>query len=346
MQTGRYAKIFFGKIETKARTRLSIFFKKNFAKPDGIYYLISNKCNFHCAMCDQWKKGLTEKEGDYISPARMKELLAEAAGWGVKSFGVSGGEPLVYREKTFVLLREANRLGLHSHFVTNGWLLTEDIINEYERIGGGHISLSLDAAGPLHDELRGVPGAFAKVQEIFKIFQRVNPKNILLKVNLVISDQNLDEVLPVVDLVEKSGASIFFQPFDPYNWHNRKSLNQKEYHATYPLWVSEEHQEKLKPVIDRLIAIKKKKPGLILNSVEHLQAMIKYFAANLNRPNCYVGYQSLVINPTGEVAVCKYGSVGDAKVESLKSIWAGEKYERVRRDSANCNFDCLLGCMY
>lgn len=346
MKIFRLLKVFLGKIGNKFSTKISILTGHNFTKPDGIYFLVTNKCNFRCPMCSQWKMGQAEKPSDYLTEEEMKGVIDQASDWGIKSFGISGGEPLIFRERLINLLAYANKKKMYTHFVTNGWLLDQETIKEYDKVGGGHISLSVDAAGPLHDELRGVPGAFERVEKAVQAFKAVKPKNILLKVNLVISNKNLDEVLSVVKLTQSIGASLFVQPYDPYNWKTRKSLNHQQYSDEYSMWVSPACMDKLNTVVKELIKLKKKDASLIINSLDHLEAIPKYFSLKLNRNKCYVAYRSFVVGPFGEVSICKYGEVGTVRKNTIKEIWNSESYNKIRRTSIRCNYDCLLGCMY
>lgn len=346
MKLFKLAKIFYGKVINKFWTWLSLKTGYNYTKPDGIYYFVSNRCNFRCPMCPQWEMGFAEKQHDCLTVEQVKQAISEASAWGVTSFGISGGETLLFRDKVLELLAYANSQKMYTHFVTNGFLLTESIIRQYDASGGGHISLSVDADSELHDKLRGMPGAYQHVLQAIKAFQKVKPKNILLKINLVISDWNLSEVIRVVNLTKNIGASIFVQPFDPYNWHNRKSLTHEQYHQQYPLWIAPANMGKLEKVVQEMIKIKKQQPSLIINAIEHLQDIVPYFGLQLVKNQCYVGYRTLVINPDGTVSVCKFGTVGNIKKQSLHQIWQSSAYQRVRQSSINCNFNCLLGCMY
>jgi MoaA/NifB/PqqE/SkfB family radical SAM enzyme len=346
MKIFKLFKVFIGKIEGKVRTYLSILTGKNFTKPEELYYFISQKCNFRCQMCTTWKDGLHEDLHKNLTIEQVKNVIDQAAAWKIKNFGVCGGEPLLFKDKLLAILEYANKKGLYTHFVTNGWLLDEDFLKKYDQIGGGHISLSCDAANLLHDELRGMPGAYAHVQKALEIFAKVNPRNILLKINLVVSDKNLDEILNVVKLTEKNNASIFLQPYDPCNWTTRNSLDQKQYHGTYPLWVSEVDNAKLEKVINEIVNIKERKPSLILNSIEHLKAFPTYFSLKTKLDKCYIGFKSLFINNNGDIVCCKFGTLGNVLNSSLKEIWNSKAYQDLRKAALKCNFNCLLGCMY
>ena len=345
----RYYKLFkllLSKIGAKVRFFVSEKLHIPIEKPESVYLNLSNKCNFQCAMCDQWKIGKTEKKGDYLKMSELRKFIDELARWGISSFGISGGETLLWKTKVLQLLDYANKKGLYTHFVTNGFLLDEETIRSYDKMGGGHISLSLDANSELHDRLRGMKGAYSAVMRAIKEFETVKAKNILLKINLVITELNIDEIINVVELCRKKGLSIFLQPFDPYNWDDRKTITLSQIRKKYPLWVSKNSEKKLHKVIHKLIKIKKKEPSLVLNSVQHLQAIPDYFQLKLNRDYCTFGFRALPISPQGDIILCRYGAIGNIKKISIKKLWKSKKYRNARSKSAKCDYDCLIGCMY
>ena len=271
----KYSVIASKKIINQLRT--SFFVRTGLAmpRPMRVYYLMTNKCNYKCLMCPQWECGVKEDQSEYITEAEMKKVIDEIASLGIYEFGISGGEALLYLKKMFNLLSYANQKGLYTHFVTNGRLLSEEIIRRYNDIGGGHISLSIDAASPKHDKLRGVPGAFAAIERVLKIFSENKFPNILLKINTVISGANLDEVLPVVELAIARQSVIFIQPYDVYDYATKLTAEQKS--ARFPLWVKKEQHAQLRQVLDKLITLKKEHPEIILNDAKHLAAIYDYF---------------------------------------------------------------------
>jgi len=342
----RLFKVFLGKTDVKIRSFLSEKLNLAVEKPESVYLNISNKCNFRCKMCDQWEVGKTEDPTKYLTMKQLKHFIDQLSDWGVKSFGISGGETLLWKNKVLELLSYANKKKIYTHFVTNGFLMNREVIEQYDKVGGGHISMSLDAASTLHDSLRGVGGAYEGVQRAIKTFKKVKPKNIFLKINLVITDKNLDEILAVVKICRKNNLSLFIQPFDPYNWDDRKTITLDQYRKRYPLWVSKKNEKKLIEVINELLKIKRKEPSLILNSIPHLKAIPNYFLLKLNRPYCSFAYRALSISPQGHIIVCRYGNMGNIAERPIKDIWWSKKYRKIRKTSAKCNFDCLLGCMY
>ncbi|MFA6393749.1 MAG: radical SAM protein [Patescibacteria group bacterium] len=311
--------------------------------PEKVYFLLSNKCNYQCKMCPQWKQGISENADEYIPIGRVKGIIDEMKKLGIGELGISGGEPLIYKEKTLELLGYANKNGIYTHFATNGSLLDEEILAEYNRAGGGHISLSVDGMGEKHDALRGFSGAYVSVERALKLFRENNYSNIALKINFVLSGENLDEALLVAGLAIKNSALIFFQPYDPYDFGNR-DIEKKE--TSHALWVKKENYGKLRVAMDGLMELKKKNPGVILNDLEHLNSFYDYFTDNKFHKTCYAGMDQIAINPFGKVIFCKFGEIADLKNISLANYLKSEKRKNIVQASLACEESCLLGCMF
>ncbi|MBD3238245.1 MAG: radical SAM protein, partial [Candidatus Moranbacteria bacterium] len=191
----KYTRIGLNKVKSDIQSRVFLRTGKWMPKVEKVQYTLSSKCNFRCKMCPSWEKGFKEKIEEYISKERMLEIIDEMETLGIKEFCVTGGEPLLFwKNKIFPLLKHANQKGFYTHFVTNGYLLTKEILEEYNRSGGGHISLSLDALNAeKHDDLRGFKGAYEAFQKAVKVFNKGDYSNIKIKLNFVLSNENLDE---------------------------------------------------------------------------------------------------------------------------------------------------------
>lgn len=334
-----------GKIKSKATTKISQITGKNFTVPVQIYWNMSNKCNFQCRMCSQWKRGKSEDAKDYLNFQDMQSVIDQMKKLKIRNLGITGGEPLLQKELLFQVLDYANKQGIYTHFGSNGWLIDEDILQEYDQIGGGHISLSIDAIGDLHDEIRGINGAFEHVLKVLELYKKIKPKRVFLKINTVMSAKNLEHILPVVALTEKYSASIFIQPFEDFKHdtlYNDSSKIDKNFAA------ADADMDQIKDIITKLKDLKKQKPGLILNSQAHLDRMVEYFANRKEIENvCEVAYKKFTIHPFGDVLCCGYlGFIGNVKKEKLKEIWNSEKAERARKKMEKCQYNCMQGCFF
>jgi MoaA/NifB/PqqE/SkfB family radical SAM enzyme len=339
----KYSKIGFNKIKNNLAS--FVYEKTGFFAPlpTKVYYMISNKCNFRCKMCPQWEQGRKEDQKEYISENKIKEIIDEMKKNKIKEFGISGGEPMVYKEKVLNLLKYANQQGIYTHFATNGSLVTKDILNDYDKAGGGHISLSLDAIGNKHDELRGFQGSYKNVIKIMDMFKNSNFKNLNLKINITLSDQNIGEIMPVIEKAKASKALVFIQPYDTYDYGN-KDIDRKI--KKYPLWPKKENYQKLEKLIDELILFKKKNPEIVLNDEKHIKAFFDYFTKSDFQIKCYAPMDQITIDPFGNIILCKFGKIFDLKKNSLKDYIKSKKRKIIIKAGLECKDGCLLGCMF
>jgi MoaA/NifB/PqqE/SkfB family radical SAM enzyme len=339
----KYSRVAWQKI--KHSTRCSIFLNTGFwiPVPLKIYYTVADKCNFRCLMCPHWSRGLTEKESSHLSLQRMQSIIDEMAILGIIELGISGGEPLLQKETVLSLLKYANQKGLYTHFVTNGSLLTKEFAKEYNDAGGGHISLSLDGIGTMHDNLRGYQGAFLCVEKVLNIFRDNRFANINLKINFTLNNKNLNHAVPVIHRALHYNAMIYIHPYDLYDFKQQFTIQQRE--EKYPLWVKKENYARLKTVIEEILELKKKYPAHILNDPKHLSGIPGYFMGQ-SKINCYAGLDSLAINPQGQVIFCKYGIIGDLSKQDLIEFLGSAKRKTVLKKSFSCSLGCMLGCQF
>jgi MoaA/NifB/PqqE/SkfB family radical SAM enzyme len=345
---GKYARFGYNHINSLVLTELSLLTGKNFSKPRQAYYLMSSKCNVRCEMCPEWEKGMTEKSEDRISTGRMKEVLRKLAAWRISKFGISGGEPLIFRDKMFELLSTANSLGMYTHFATNAWLLDNDVFTTYEKMGGGHISMSLDGIGDTHDELRNKPGLFNKCMGAIETYRSLGLRNVRMKINAVLSRKNLDDIAPLIKISDESGIPIFFQPVDTYDYASMMEMTQDDLSRKHMLWIPSSQNELLNETVGLIREYKRRSPHLVLNTEKHLDLIGPYFRnemlAGMKR-RCLVAYDTVSIFPDGTMRVCWIGTVGNLKEQGVKEIYYSEKSDKAREKSQKCNYPCMLGCL-
>lgn len=333
------------KLKSKMLTKLSIQTQKNFTTPVQVYWTMFNKCNFRCKMCPQWHRGENEDQNDCCSLDQMKKVIDEKACLKIKNLGLSGGEPLMKQELLFSVLEYANNKGIYTHFGSNGWLLSEKMLKKYDSIGGGHISLSIDGIGSVHDEIRGFPGSYAKIISVLETYSKLKLKNVSIKINTVFSGQNYEQVLDIIELAKKYNAAMFVQPFDNFDYDK---VNKSSSLIDSNFRVSPEKLQAIKVIVDKIIKIKKIHKGLILNSVDYLQNINAYFSNRFEADRkCEVLYKNFNIDPFGNVIPCGYlGTIGNIKKDSIYKIWNSKEAIIARVKSKSCKQNCMQGCFF
>jgi radical SAM protein with 4Fe4S-binding SPASM domain len=168
-------------------------YKKKLRKEHKLSYLFwecTMNCNFYCKHCGS--NAGKKRFDNHISAELMKKVFKETAE-NFKSkeitIAVTGGEPLL-RQDLFEIMGYASSLGFKWGMVTNGFLVTESVIEKMRNSGMKTIVVSIDGIGDLHDELRGVKGAYT--QAINAIGLLAKEKFIQeLQITTVISKKNI-----------------------------------------------------------------------------------------------------------------------------------------------------------
>lgn len=151
------------------RARAQYFYhfgKGRSSSPESITFFLTHRCNLRCKMCGQWGEGgITGKQSQQhiqqqSSLEQLKGIVDDIARFK-PSVTLFGGEPLLFAGIS-ELISHIKRKGLHCLVITNGSLL-EEMAEEIVKSGLDELNISLDGAGALHDEIRGMPGLFSKI---------------------------------------------------------------------------------------------------------------------------------------------------------------------------------------
>jgi len=188
-------------------------------KKPVIVWNITKRCNLKCVHCyAQAKLNAT----DQISTEQAKEILKDLAGFGVPVVLFSGGEPLM-REDLVELAKYAVELGMRAVISTNGTLITRQKARELKQVGLSYVGISIDGMEEVHDNFRGVKGAFKKAMEGVYNCQQEG-----LKVGLrfTINKRNYTEIPKIFDLIkERSIPRICFYHL-VYSGRGSKLINE------------------------------------------------------------------------------------------------------------------------
>ncbi|MFA4853735.1 MAG: glycosyltransferase [Candidatus Omnitrophota bacterium] len=310
-------------------------------KPEVIILDITHRCNLKCNICEIRKD---KPIGEYTSD-EIKNLINEAIGWGVREFVLSGGEPFI-REDIFEILDFVKEKNYHIGVLTNGIILNEYFINKllpYFNSGSLSLSISLDALNPgIHDEIRGVEGAFQKTSAALEKLSRLKKRGRGINFNTIsiILNENLEELLDLAVFLKSLNVnSIQFQPLLPNN------LIMKERRGGTKYWIPQERLAVLDAVIDKLLEFKKDNYLLVRNSENNLRLVKKYFRGYLSQGDvkCLYAAKTVLVANNGDVATC-FESYGNIRKDSLRKIFESEKSVQARKRVRECKNPCLLPC--
>lgn len=192
-----------GGTDAKARFRA----RHGQAPPDFLVISPGKACNLRCTGCYANSGSHREK----LPWAVFERLVADAySDWGTRTFIISGGEPLAYRDDGHTILDIAERFP-DCFFVmyTNGTLLTDAVARRMGKLGNLSPALSVEGMEAATDARRG-EGVFEKV---VGAMERLRREGVLFGISVTPTRHNCDKILndEVVDFfMERMGALYAF----------------------------------------------------------------------------------------------------------------------------------------
>ena len=134
------------------------------AGPFEIVWNLTYQCNLRCKHCYE-NAGDKRPELTTDEAKQVLDKLSKIAGIGLPAVSFSGGEPLARRDFFEIASYAKKRIGYVS-IATNGTLLTRDNARRVKDARIDYVEISIDGATPeVHDEFRGMPGAFERAIE-------------------------------------------------------------------------------------------------------------------------------------------------------------------------------------
>jgi MoaA/NifB/PqqE/SkfB family radical SAM enzyme len=252
-------------------------------RPVLVHFEVTMRCNARCGFCDYWKTPADARHGELAS-------FADAARrFNPMLITFTGGEPTLRRDLEQLVREVAGATGLcYITLITHGAMLSPERAQSLWDAGVDQFNISLDYIDGRHDDARGIPGLTAK---IFHTVAWMRARDIGVRFNTVIKDDNLDQLLPLVEKAASLNAGVNFSVYTDSKNGNRAHL------------LGRDHQRRLEDVIASLLAYKRRRPGVISSSDHYLEQIPRWVSGAMQDP-CHAGIRTIHIDPVGHVRRC------------------------------------------
>ncbi len=285
-------------------------------RPYGLLAELTHRCPLHCPYCSNPLE-LAARSSE-LSVGDWVRVLAEAARLGVVQLGLSGGEPLLYRDLAR-LVRVARAEGIYTNLITSGIGLTRERMAELRDAGLDTVQISFQAdAAALADDIAGAVVHERKIEAARIVVEAGLP----LGVNVVLHRRNIDRLPEIFSFVESLGAMrLELANTQFYGWAFRNRA------ALLPTEAQVRAAERVAQAASRRLAGK----------MQIVYVLPDYYE---KRPKpCLHGWgaRSLTVNPRGDVLPCQAASsipglaFANVREHSLEWIWReSEAFNRFR----------------
>jgi MoaA/NifB/PqqE/SkfB family radical SAM enzyme len=265
---------------------------------------VHSACNCRCVMCDIWKGNARKRE---ISPETLASHVNAIRALNVQRVMLTGGEPLLNRD-VWMLCALLQGEGIAVTLVTTGLLLethAEDIAHHVDTV-----VVSLDGPREIHDEIRRVPGGFAKIEQGLLALKRHEAQPRLIA-RTVVQKSNFRHLSATIAAARQLG-------FDEISFLGA-DLSSKAFNRPDP-WSEERRAEVAVPAEDldafeaeiddvRSGDCRAIEAGFVAGGLESLVRIHHYYAAIAGRGRfpavrCNAPWVSAVLEPDGTVRPC------------------------------------------
>jgi MoaA/NifB/PqqE/SkfB family radical SAM enzyme len=253
-------------------------------RPVLVHFEVTLRCNARCGFCDYWKTDPSARADELAS-------YADAARYfNPMLVTFTGGEPTLRRDLEAIVAEVHGAISLkYITLITHGAMLSPERAASLWAAGVNQFNISLDYLDERHDHARGIPGLAAKILANIPAMQARGIDNI--RFNTVIKNDNLDQVLAIARTAESLGVGVNFSVYTDAKNGNREHL------------VGREQLDEAERVVRELLAVKRRRRGIITNSDYYLEQIPRYLRGEMREP-CRSGVRTIHIDPSGRVKRC------------------------------------------
>lgn len=318
---------------------ISRIFNFPFVVPSFIQINVTGRCNLECKICTNYK--FPSQIENELNTEELKNIILQAARWGIKRIVFSGGEPFL-RNDIFDICKFINEnTQIDITVTTNGTIINEETARKIIDVGISNLQVSLDGASSrTHDNIRG-EGTFKRTIEAIEILNKLNNTQLIIGLSFTVNKFNYIEMPSFLDLGRDLSVNhVLFIPFIEDNTYQHRNYSISNF------LIDTDKIDSFRVVMNKIIDYRKKCDRPDIANFDNLLLYEKYFVGGLDNHHwrCFAGFHWVQINPHGDMSMCGW-KYGDIRNGTLKKIWHSKEARRTRVKIKRCKRLCLQPCM-
>ena len=294
--------------------------------PKFLWIEATSACGNRCKFCSI---GLNVPQSRALTPSELEYALRDPLFRRLRIVVVSGGEPTLRPDLDKILTSVHRAVPAARIVLSTSAPLPERVVPVVEaalRAGVRlEVGVSVDGVGPKHDQMRGVPGLFDKVDQTLRelsALRRAWGSRLRVIVSMVICDDTVDDVDDVRRYAKSLGAS-----FNP-QWYNQAAYYGNVGH------------DRLTQTT-RLLKLAKKLEPTLLNAFAE-----RWLRGRAPEARCTMLFNACLLKSNGDFVPCfSYwnDAVGNIRTRTPSQIWSSPRATEVRTKVMRCD-GCLNAC--
>ena len=171
--------------------------------PQQVVWEITFACNMNCIHCGT---SAGKARSDELTTDESLSLIDELTDLGAEMITLSGGEPLL-RKDWKLLAQRIRDNGAKSYLISNGYAITEEVVDEFERLRFDNVGISLDGTEKTHNFIRRREKSWRRVVNAMKMMSENG--NISFCAVTCVSNINLDELDEIRNILIDCGCPVW-----------------------------------------------------------------------------------------------------------------------------------------
>ena len=313
--------------------------------PFNLTYSVTNLCQSRCRTCKIWElyKNNPEKRQEELTIEEIEKIFRTMG--RIFIFNVSGGEPFLRSDIVDIVRLACQHLrpGV-IHIPTNAIAVDKveqrvveilEVVNRFNPSIQVTIKPSLDHIGEKHDKIRGIPGNFQKVMDLFDRLKALQPRfaNLHAELGTVISRWNVEDIAEIARFVTALGTDsyrneIAEQRSEMFNLEDSITPAPSEYEKAIGYFVGE-----IKSHLKDLSFFQRMTNAFRL---VYYDLAIRILKENRQVIPCYAGISNAHMSPYGDIWACctlgydkTMGNLRDHDYD-FHALWNSPQAEKVR----------------
>lgn len=325
--------------------------KRLLSAPLFVIWEITRDCNLRCKHClsDAGKPIPGE-----LNTEDAKKLIDDLETMKVFNINFSGGEPLL-RPDIFEILHYASCKKISIDLLTNGMLISKEVVQRLRDTNIFHVQVSVDGIGKTHDDFRGIKGSFGRAIQGIK---RLKDADFGVAINSAVTRDNLEQIPQLIDMAVDLEVSLYKTTLFMPTGRGKDNATPLVLTPRDVKKFTSMMMKKKDEVGDKIaISVEELYPWLVENREEGIADAI--LAEDSSIVGCTAGNSSFYITPDGRITPCPFlrdFTAGNIKKEQLNEIWENSPvfdiFRKIRRGDlkgkcSDCKFLgvlCYGGC--
>lgn len=273
---------------------------------------LTTACNRNCIHCyNYWRQGKDHSATRALSDEEISSTIDQLERAQVFHLTVTGGEPLLFKEKAFRLIKEATARGIECNLNSNLFSVTSDDAVRLKEAGVSFVLASLPSADPqTHDSITQRQGSFKETLRGIEVLLQAGVK---VGVNMVISKLNQDQIYDTGRFLRDVGVVYFYatKASPPLNSQNFETIRADTTAIKESLSILASLSSEFGMITDILECY----PLCLIGDVEKF--------AKFARHKCRGGITNATISANGDLKPCSHSDqvYGNIFSHSLDKAW-------------------------